>query len=199
MSARMPHARSRRAGFTMVEVLIAVLVLTLAVMGGSSLQSASSRANVTARHRNHAVDFLQTWLERVKLDGMAWQTPEAQPSLFVGRTDNAWFHLTDSDTALNGVGTMAADFWGNDIADAAAGAALRRVRFCVDLRGQILSTMPQTMRADVRVWWHREGVSALNTADADHRLSNGCDMGATDITADARVNFIDASVLLERQ
>jgi type IV pilus assembly protein PilV len=67
-----PTAESRmvstvpEAGFTLIEILVAVLVLTMGLLGIASLQLTSLRANRSAYLRTQATILAQDMLERVR-------------------------------------------------------------------------------------------------------------------------------------
>lgn len=151
------RARRRQQGFNLLEVMIAMVVLMLAAVGTASLQTATTISNSSARHRSTAMDFLQTWTERVKLDAMGWTVGDDAPSLFVGKTDNTWFVPTAAQRGA--LGETAATFWGLDT------AVDSDTRYCISLRGEVLDP-GRAVRADVRVWWYREGGDSPATVNA---------------------------------
>lgn len=58
----------RQGGFTLTEVLIAVLVLSLGMLGLVGLQMISTRSNQSAYHRSQAALLAQDVLERMRIN-----------------------------------------------------------------------------------------------------------------------------------
>lgn len=67
--------RRRRAGFTLIEVMVGVLLSAIGIAGITFMQTASVRANQDAQETTVATNFARTWLERVKRDALLWRTP----------------------------------------------------------------------------------------------------------------------------
>ena len=65
------HARRRR-GDSLIEVMAALVILAIGVLGTSSMQIATSRSNRDAFETTAATNFARVWLERVKRDALAW-------------------------------------------------------------------------------------------------------------------------------
>lgn len=85
MSARAARPGSRalcargRAGFTLIEVMVGVLLSAIGIAGISFMQTASVRANQDALETTVATNFARTWLERVKRDALLWRAPGDPP------------------------------------------------------------------------------------------------------------------------
>jgi prepilin-type N-terminal cleavage/methylation domain-containing protein len=91
----------RRAGFTVLEVMVALAVMVIGSMGIIGMQQQTMRANVRAREVSTALQIAQTWIERLKLDGTRWTTVD-NPAVDLAGTD-----FLDIDTgagAGNGTG-----------------------------------------------------------------------------------------------
>lgn len=58
----------RERGFTLVEVLIAVVVLSLGMLGLVGLQMTATRSNQSAYHRSQAALLAQDVLERIRIN-----------------------------------------------------------------------------------------------------------------------------------
>ncbi|MGB0680338.1 MAG: type IV pilus modification PilV family protein [Polyangiales bacterium] len=152
------------AGFTMVEVMVAIGLLTAGAVGIMALHQASTRGNLEARAMSTATQLMQVWAERLRHDALAWQNrggaalaatrylnqiPEA------GFAPSDWFvPVPPEDTGQS----YAFDHFGADTRGADA------IRYCVHVR--LRWVMPQeSMRADVRTWWLRR----RSEADATER------------------------------
>jgi len=197
-------ARNRQQGFTLVELMIAMTVLMLATVGAASMQIAVTRANVDARNRTVATDYLRTWLERVKMDSMAWTgAGVATPNLFTGSADGEWFI---PDPALLGANAAtSSDFYGWD------NAAVASARYCVHLRQtdvvKSVDANPldsgRALRVDVRVWWHREGGSSPwgvadgSPIDSNRNLVAGCGTIITAPVNDVRIHTLIGSTVVK--
>ncbi len=168
--SRTPTLRRRSEAFSLIEVMVAVALLTASASGILLMQGATSSANQQAHESSVATDFAQTWVERLKRDSLRWTQ--------IGETDR-----TDADGpiyldgALSGTGednwltpaftdateSHAADPFGFDVHPTIDGA---RVRYCMNYRNVVQHLAPNpltllldtdTLRVDVRVWWVRRG------------------------------------------
>lgn len=108
------HSAARSRGFSMVEVLVALLVLSIGLLGIAGLQLTSVRANQSAYLRGQAVMLAKQALDRVRanagnvnayaiqLSASAPTSPNTQP----GRDLQTWLQdvtraLPSGDGAIN--------------------------------------------------------------------------------------------------
>ena len=70
----------RRAGYTLIEVMAAVAVMTVGATGIVMLQGATQHANQDAYEASVALNFANTWIERVKRDALNWRTQGTSPT-----------------------------------------------------------------------------------------------------------------------
>lgn len=164
--------RRREAGFTMLEVLTAALVLGIGLIGILGMQSTSAIANRRAYDMRAAMELGETTLERLKRDAVAWT---GDPTAIGAQT---WlgFGLDASRVARwtvppNPVGVSTPPMY-NDMglpnADVTAVPNTRRIfatkssRYCVQYRLTWVIAN-QLARADVRVFWanNRQGERAM--------------------------------------
>jgi len=160
----------RRQGFTLIEVMVALGVMTVSAMALMSMQGQAARANSHARDMTTAAQIAQTVLERLKLDGLAWNSivsgaPTDVPNtVWLNAVDTAalgnFFTLTPQPfTRLGNTVQYSNAFnqFGEDVVTSGASAdVLASVKFCASIRlGWIYDTR-RVLRADVRVWWTKE-------------------------------------------
>lgn len=162
----------RRSGYTLIEVMTAVVVMTIGATGIVAMQGAAVRANQDASESSTAVNFGSTWLERVKRDARRWNV-NGSADLAVG--NNTFLNQVVSNPGAWRVPAAvapeqaAADYNGFDTAsdfDTQAAPA----HFCVNLAltvvhaynpltgGRVVTADIDAIRADVRVWWYRSAV-----------------------------------------
>jgi prepilin-type N-terminal cleavage/methylation domain-containing protein len=190
------RARKRgraQAGFTIVEVMMAMALLTAGAAGIFALQQASILGNVQARQMTIATTVARTWVERLKRDALGWNRG----------ANAATAGLLASTRYLNAVPAVGTDpVWMTPAAFADSRASYDHlgrevalgadVRFCVQYRLQWVNP-GQAIRADVRVWWHRRGRDGIATAN----LYANCGVGnEAAIGADPNVHIVNASTVL---
>lgn len=71
-ASRQARGARRRRGDSLIEVMAALTILAIGVLGTSSMQIATSRSNRDAFETTVATSFARVWLERVKRDALAW-------------------------------------------------------------------------------------------------------------------------------
>jgi prepilin-type N-terminal cleavage/methylation domain-containing protein len=142
--------RAGSSGYTLIEIMIAVVVMTIGATGILAMQGASVRSNQDAAETSVAINFAATWMERLKRDARMW--------IASGPTDIA------STRYLRNVGlgwvvpgavapeAASADFYGFD--------STTDPRYCVNIRiapvhQSSAAVGLDSVRADVVVWWHR--------------------------------------------
>jgi len=189
--------RQRRwAGYTVVEVLMALSILAVGATGVIAMQKATLVGNTQARDLATANAIAQSWLERLQVDGMGWTIDETGNDTILGTT---WLRVVGLDyPAIAGQ----EDAW---VRPANVGAGPSILTAAADVRGldtvtppetgfcthiKVTQVMPNLVRAEVRVFWlRRGGGGTFNGAPL-------CDDDAgyvallDDPTADTRYHFV---------
>lgn len=76
-----PHSSTAQSGFTLIEILVAVLVLSIGLLGLAGLQATALRNNTSASERSQATFLAYDIIDRMR----------ANPSAFdAGNYDNAY-------------------------------------------------------------------------------------------------------------
>ena len=151
-----PSAR-RRDGFTLVEVMIAIGIMTVGSLGILSMHHAVSAANRSAHEMNTAIAITERWLERVDRDSLSW-TEEGLNSnslagtaylrALAGTTEpSGWFRPIPANPDVEAAAFTYAG------ADDTGGDA---TKYCVNLRMSWVR-VGSSARVDVRTFWLREG------------------------------------------
>lgn len=154
------------AGFTMIEVMMALTVLAIGMLGIVALQKASVVGNQEAQQITVANNIARTWIERLQRDGARWTAPSPiNPSTNIGNT--AWLLNTTPGSAptwfrpnmvttLEPTASAAFDRNGDDISLSNA-TAMRDATYCVHLR--LRDIYPNALvRAEVRVFWAKRSL-----------------------------------------
>ena len=159
--------RRQRRGFTIVEVMMSIVVMTIGTLAIFGQIIHVVKGNVQARRSTIATDIAERWIERLKTDALLWDrvaTP-AELAVVLGRTN--WLMPGGAPPAPPyrwqappglpmGVPPMlvsnAFDFQGNDILPTDPPAT---IRYCASYRLAWV-TVGRTLRADVRVFWPRD-------------------------------------------
>lgn len=173
MSTRATRSRAGRAGFTLLEVMIAGTVFTIGILGVTYMQSASVRSNQDAYESMVATNFAKQWLERIKRDALNWTAPgtPVAATMFPTRPVGAATSYFQPDVPLAGSGLWPLDatestginYHGFETGqtDPMGGVVGQGdIYYCAfarffssgfDLTGQLTS-----MTARVTVWWNRK-------------------------------------------
>jgi prepilin-type N-terminal cleavage/methylation domain-containing protein len=170
--------RRRSAGFTLVEVMVSLGVMTVGAMSIIALQQQTTRANVHAREVTTATQIAQNVLERLKLEAIAWNRVTGAPASdlqrtptllrIVGSTPGNFMGLPPQTFAATPPRELsnAFDYYGADVdLTNATSATLATVYFCAGIRLSWIYTNLRAMRADVRVFWPRDGSGRTITSD----------------------------------
>ena len=149
-------SRHEQGGFTLVEVMIAIGIMTVGSLGILSMHHAVSGANRTAHEMNTALAITERWIERIERDSLSWSTQGLNSSELAGTaylsglagtvSATDWFTPTPADSDEH----PAFDYFGQDT-DIAS-----EIKYCTNLR---LSWLRQgtSARVDVRTYWYRAG------------------------------------------
>jgi prepilin-type N-terminal cleavage/methylation domain-containing protein len=169
-SVRRPLSSSRRSarGYTVVEVMMALAVLTLGASGVIAVQKATLIANTNARNLSRANAIAQTWVERLRADALVWNAPGNADDI----AETNWLKLADPANPNQAwfsppeiiapalVGSPDSDVLGADIFQADPGPPASA--FCTQLRftrfpANALPAYRKLIRAEIRVFWERAG------------------------------------------
>jgi Tfp pilus assembly protein PilV len=185
------RARARKA-FTLIEIVAALGVMTVASMAIITLQGHTMRANMHARQLAIALQIAQSWLERFKQDAHGWTAAsdpadnDPAPATVLGNrlyldevlADEAEFQQIPNAMVLDGAEARTSngyDYQGNPINWTVAGEA-NLLHYCVSFRPTWVIE-GRSIRTDVRVWWPRESTSeaaAVRSTMAAY-IANRCD------------------------
>lgn len=158
---RLRPPRALRRGYTLVELMMALALLAVAVVGIISMQKITVTSNAHAKNLAMAQRIAQAWAGQLQLDATTWRT-----GLGGFLNSNATWQRPDYVASRNF--GAAFDALGNPLSDSASD--LGRARFCSHLRLSWL--YPDTMntggngvlRAEIRVFWQRTGESTVANA-----------------------------------
>ena len=165
-SARAAGAR----GYTVLEVMVALAVLTVGGAGIVAMQKATLLGNNTARNLATANAIAATWAERLRTDGLQWT--EVAGVNTIGNT--TWLNVVGSDfpTIAGSEGQ-----WLRPVQDAASGvwyqanvqgldtSVAGEAAFCTNIR--LLQLLPTMIRAEIRVFWLRDRGGGLAPGATD--------------------------------
>ena len=180
-----------RNGFTLIEVMMALAVMTIGAMGIISMQRATIRGNMTARATTTANQITRTWLERVRTDALSWNTNQMAGVLGtnylatvppVGPT--AWF----APVPNNGAESWGFDYSGRDTRNP------DQMEYCTHIQTQWIQP-GEVAKVTVRTWWYR---NTLN----DRTVFPNCGVGAeggVDVelnTATSRLRSVQSAIVL---
>jgi type IV pilus assembly protein PilV len=167
-SHRSAH-RSAPRGYTVIEVMMALAVLTLGASGVIAMQKATLISNTNARNLATANTIAQAWVERLRTDALSWNeaggTQDLPSTAWLNAAVNSapvsgggWIQPLPAVLPLGGqpAGAPVADVMG---ADLFAGKDLAlAVAFCTQVRLTRFSTAGNfsgVIRVEVRVIWDR--------------------------------------------
>jgi hypothetical protein len=182
-SASLPRRAGRRrfaAGYTVVEVLMSMAVLTVGVIGIVATEKVTLASNTHAKNVAIATRIGEGWLGMLDAEAALWgRDGQMNNTTWLGQVGDevtAWFRPANDDIVLDF--GPAFDALGSPVS---AANQARDARFCVDLRLSPLTTINTgggLMRAEVRVFWIRDQVLLGNDAAAP---AHACSFSAADM------------------
>ena len=175
----MRRTPGRLGGYTLIEVMTAVVVMTIGATGILAMQGASVRSNQDANETSVAINFATTWIERIKRDAARQWTTTGVTAM----NNTTYLRLSDTyyiPLPADARESYGADYFGFDTRTEGC------IYFCVNMRGSIahaynpldpgavpdLANDVNALRTDVRVWWYRWG------PDADRNVGPRCNATA---------------------
>lgn len=191
-----------RAGFTLVEVMIAIGIMTIGSLGILSMHQAVSGANRAANEMNTALAITDRWIERIDRDSILWSeeginsgalNSTAYLKELAGSIEpTGWFNPGTTDPE-----GFAFDYFGDDDPD------FSDFKYCVNLSMSWLR-QGSSARVDIRTFWFREGYvhgghkhpdwvdgSDFRTSDCDAGTADGWNLGTA-----PNVNVVFASTVV---
>ena len=165
----------KAAGYTAVEVMIGITLVSIGAAAVISMQRGAIQANLDARKMDMANSIAREWLERLRRDSMLWTLPSpVMPtgnnyasskllSTYLAYNSNATNNWVYPNAYLataavpDGV-SVGFDILGRDLMPAdivGTNAKPSSAVFCVNIRLNWL-VLNQLIRAEVRVFWRRE-------------------------------------------
>ncbi len=150
-------------GSTITEVMMAIALLSVGASGIISMQKAASLANRNAKNLEIGNEIARTWIERLRSDATKWNHPSPlNPNSDID-TDTmwlankvqqqgappVWFRPEDTTRSIYGVH----DALGKDEMSGSKNGP-----FCVNMRLGYLRANQAIIRAEIRVYWLRQGV-----------------------------------------
>jgi prepilin-type N-terminal cleavage/methylation domain-containing protein len=162
MTVRLSHsARRSSAGYTLVELMMALALFTVGVLGIISLQRLMVASNAHAKNTSIAERIAESWAAQLQMDSTSWVDSTGSTD-WLGNVGGGWVRPAYVAGSKNF--GAAFDALGNPLSDA---TGLAKARYCAHVRLTTLysSTAPVTgngmMRAEVRVFWLRDGEANL--------------------------------------
>lgn len=162
------HGQGAQRGYTVVELMMALAVLTIGLGGVIAMQKVTVVANWNAKNLAIATHIAQSWLDEIQADSAQWNGTndfnETDWLVNVGGEDTpaaAWFRPVYSETRKFGAGF---DALGSPVTTQELAT---RAHFCSDLRLTWLGSqtgMKQgagLVRVEARVYWLRDGITGL--------------------------------------
>ena len=119
MKMRQPRPR---AGFTIIEVLVAIVVVSIGFAAVFSLQIGSMQANISAREMAASATLAERYIEVLRRDTYDW-VDRNRPGPFLNQPLQRWHSFTEHPVDHNGRAFITDD---EDF-----GSPLARQRFCV--------------------------------------------------------------------
>ncbi|MGK0358895.1 MAG: prepilin-type N-terminal cleavage/methylation domain-containing protein [Bradymonadia bacterium] len=163
--------RGRRArGFTIIEVLVAVVITAIGFAAIFSLQIGSMQGNIEAREMAAATNLAERFVAELRSDAYMWTTglrPKADITPRLARTASVWHSFTETPVDQNGRANISED--------PAFGSPLARQRFCVHYwLGERDPRMDGILRVQVRVIWPVASLdrSRLNTVCSEQQADD---------------------------
>jgi prepilin-type N-terminal cleavage/methylation domain-containing protein len=143
----------RQAGYTMVELMMALALLTVGILGIVSLQRVTVVSNGHAKRLAIAQRIAQTWATQLQMDSSVWRSAGNLPPL-LSAPNGQWSRPVAVagriGGAFNALGAPLPD------ADAAQAAFCTHVRLSWLYQSTTVSGN-DLIRAEIRVFWRRDG------------------------------------------
>lgn len=159
---RTQRRRRKRSGYTLIEVMMAIAIITASSVALLGLEEIVVRGNMDARQTTTATTIVRNTLELLRLDALYWTQSYPSAGTVTWGTGARGF-LRDAPTAASAVAPAWAPFGQTAAAPEHAynyqgivTTTAADMFYCVETRYAWVYP-GQALRADVRVWWVRPG------------------------------------------
>lgn len=98
--------RHRAPGFTMMEALIALVLLFITILGMGALAGSAVSTNMSAQDRTQANFLAERLLNSIRIEGMAWNNVTWGPSADTNAADSIYMKLLRPLPATGSTGFM---------------------------------------------------------------------------------------------
>jgi len=150
--------RTDPKGFSLIEVLVAVLVSSIGFAAIFALQVRTMQGNISSREQSAAMVLAESGLETLRAESYRWRTAELPDDGLLNVDPSQWHTLTPSPVDHSGLPLAFG---------AAAGSNLSRQRFCMHYWFQELTgAYEQMLNVRVRVIWPRNPADTTGLAGA---------------------------------
>jgi hypothetical protein len=200
--------RRSQGGYTAVEVLLAITVLTISSVGVISMQKAAIQGNLDARRLDVANSISRVWLDRLATDATTWNSQSGlAQTLWLNTLVGAGYQTPAMVPAAMPIYSPAFDIMGRDLFNIATDP----VAFCVHVNvideadappiaqvGQMMPPPPGPvlLRATVLVFWPKSLLGG--GAPATDWCTSVPDVAAAEAGAPGTYHMIYATEALRR-
>jgi prepilin-type N-terminal cleavage/methylation domain-containing protein len=191
----MKRARRRTRGFTLIEVMLAIGIMTIGAVAIMGMLRASTLANTEARILTNATQNTQMWVDRLQRLSLRWTT-NTQAGVAGIPYLAALSNGTDTGFIVPGTANGADGIAGLDWQGTPAGAA--NARFCTLVRLAWISS-GESMRADVITYYPRRSFDPVTGGASAFTCTAGASGSAivTELgTANSRFGSVRSATLL---
>ena len=154
-----PRRSSRRSGFAVVEVMIALALFSVAIAAIYSLQIVTIASLSEARQLTDATFLAERVMERYRQESTVWVTPQRPAAL--AADVGSWVSLFDGQP-VNKDGLQSAEL---------ANVISRPPRYCVKSRVVPMPSLGEdVLRVEVRVMWPRQDGPVVRYANCPETM-----------------------------
>ncbi len=155
--------RSSESGFTMVEVMAALLIFGIGLLGIMALHIVARKGNADSQNVTAATAIAEHWMERLRTESVMWYQGQSDiTATSMPMMTGAGINVTTPGMVTNWVAPPQNPLLDREMTEAqlnpSDGSLVTAGEYCTQYR--VATLVPnQVLRAEVRVMWWKEGVS----------------------------------------